>query len=129
MKLSLKKLLKQRLRLRGVRGAITSIISETLFDVVEGLFIKYTTEYSNEEFQEKVDEGYNLVKDLIENHREELAQALVIFDKVKRFIVWDRSLIVAIIVEALVNRGWKLRREDVEWIRRQVLLFEKLFIR
>jgi len=117
------------LRLRGVRGAITSIISETLFDVVEGLFIKYTTEYSNEEFQEKVDEGYNLVKDLIENHREELAQALVIFDKVKRFIVWDRSLIVAIIVEALVNRGWKLRREDVEWIRRQVLLFEKLFIR
>ena len=126
---SVKELLKKRLRLKGVRGTITSIISETLFDVIESIFVAYTTKYSNEDFHKKVDENFNLIKDLIVNHRDELAHGLAIFNKLKRFIVWDRDLAVTLIVEALINTGWTVRPKDIEWIRRQVLLFERLFLK
>jgi len=124
----LKELIRRRVKFRGVRGTVTAVFTEGIFDILEKLFIIYTEKYPEEEFKKKVDENFNLVKDLIENHRNELVQAMAIFSKLKRYIVWDRSTIVETVVEALERKGWKLRDKDKQWIYKQVVGLEKLLL-
>lgn len=126
--MALKELIRRRVKFKGVRGTVTAVFTESLFEILEKLFIIYTRKYPEEEFKKKVDENFNLVKDLIENHRNELVQAMAIFSKLRRYIVWDRDVIVETVVEALEHEGWKLREKDKKWIYVQVVGLEKLLL-
>jgi len=101
---------------------ITEIIEEAMFPYFKNYLLR---KYSEADFHRKVDENFDLVKDLYENHYDDYMKYLKKAKRIRRFIKWDNERFCSYVIEALKNEGLTIREKDVEWLMRNIEALRK----
>lgn len=100
-----------------VAELITDIVEEEAFPYFKNYLLR---KYTEEDFHRKVDENFDLIKDLYDNHYFEYMKQLKRAKKLRKFINWNNERFCASVVEALQKEGFTIRKKDVDWLMRTI---------
>lgn len=100
-----------------VEELITEILEGEILPYVENYLLR---KYNEEDFHRKVDQNFDLVRDLYENHYDVYMKYLRRARKIRSFINWDNEKFCKIFVKVLEERGFTIREKDVQWLMRNI---------
>jgi len=100
-----------------VAELLTEIVEDEVFPYFKNYLLR---KYEEEDFHRKVDEDFDLIQDLYDNHYAEYMKQLSRARKVRRFINWNNERLCTAVVDALQKEGFTIREKDVDWLMRNI---------
>jgi len=123
--LKLRSSLAEKVR-EGVSSAVKSFkreVTEFITEMIEPQLASYLTylvlKYGEKGFHKRVDEDFDLVEDLYENHFDEYVDCVKKARRMRRYILWDSEKFVEEACRVLTSLGIFVREKDFNWMIRQ----------
>lgn len=97
-----------------MKGAVTNLLLQGAIPWLASCFEKY----SEEQFHQKMAEGFNFIEDWQQNHKARYTAFIFGAKAIKNRFYWNSGAIVEGVVEMLQRKGWSVyRNEQAELMR------------